>query len=123
MKKQLVISISALALIGSLAAPVFAASSTTTAGATVNAAGATVGANGSAALTLNDVSKDKPFGDNGVDQSKQPTDEDLAKLTDTQRDDLSARCDVIMKNSSNYDENTSFWCQAYSTWYKKMHPG
>lgn len=129
MHKQLVISISALALIGSLAAPVFAASSTTTAGA--NAAGsvttpaadanANVAANTSATLTVNDVSKDQPFGTITFDQTKSP-DELSTTLTADQQKELSQRCDVIDANKDMYDNNTQVWCMTYLEWWKKNHP-
>ena len=124
MKKQLVLSISALALIGSLAAPAFAAGTTATTGAAVPAAdaNANVAANSSTTLTVNDVTKDKPFGDIVIDQSKQPTDTDLAALTDAQKLELSNRCDVINSNMTNYNTDTSFWCKSYTDWYKKGHP-
>ena len=130
MKKQLVLSISALALIGSLAAPAFAAGTTATTGAAVSGsattpaadANANVAANSSTTLTVNDVTKDKPFGEIVIDQSKQPTDTDLAALTDAQKLELSNRCDVVNSNMTNYNTDTSFWCKSYTDWYKKGHP-
>ncbi len=130
MKKQLVISISALALIGSLAAPVFAASTTATVGAAASGsattpaadANANVAVNSSTTLTVNDVTKDKPFGPIIVDQSKQPTDTDLAALTDEQKLELNKRCDIVGNNAALYNNDTSVWCTAYIDWYKKSHP-
>ncbi|MEJ0011752.1 MAG: hypothetical protein WDM94_03810 [Bauldia sp.] len=130
MKKQLVLSISALALVGSLALPAFAASTTATTGATVNGtvttpaadANASVAANSSTTLTVNDVTKDKPFGDIVIDKTKQPADADLAALTDAQKLELNSRCDIINTNTANYDADTSFWCKSYADWYKKSHP-
>lgn len=130
MKKQLVISISALALIGSLAVPAIAASTSATVGAAVSGsattpaadANANVAANSSTTLTTSDVLKDKPFGEIAIDQTKQPTDADLAALSDAQKLELTNRCDIIMQNSANYDAATSFWCQSYTDWYKKNHP-
>ena len=130
MKKQLVMSISALALIGSLAAPAFAASATATVGAAAGTtvttpaadANANVAANSSTSFSTDNVTKDKPFGDIMVDQSKQPADADFAAMTDAQKQELNSRCDVVGKNANLYNNDTSLWCTTYLDWYKKAHP-
>jgi hypothetical protein len=130
MKKQLVISISALALIGALASPVLAANVGATVGATVSGqantpagdANANASSNSSTQLTTNEVTRDRPFGDITVDQSRQPNDADFAAMTDAQKQELNTRCDVIGQNAQMYNNDTSLWCKTYLDWYKKGHP-
>jgi hypothetical protein len=134
-KKQLILSISALALAAAFSLPATADDATTNAaaGATTgvnagaNAAGVGVDASTTAStsaastFTVDNVLKDKPFGDIVFDQSKTP-DEATMALTDPQRLELQQRCSVVIDNPNAYNNDTSTWCTSYLDWWKKNHP-
>ncbi|HVY19704.1 MAG TPA: hypothetical protein VHA70_06440 [Bauldia sp.] len=138
MKNHLVVSISALALAAALALPATAANVTGTlsgssdtatgagagdgtgAGAAVDAT-TTASTSASGSFTVDNVLKDKPFGDIAFDQSKTP-DEATMALSDAQKLEIQQRCDVVANNPNAYNNDTSVWCTTYLDWWKKNHP-
>jgi hypothetical protein len=133
MKTKLTASLSAIALAAALSLPAIAADNSTTVGAGVNAGvNATAGAAGvdasttastsaSGSFTVDNVTKDNPFGDITFDQSKTPEEGTMA-LTDAQRLEVEQRCDVVKNNPNAYNNDTSSWCMTYLDWWKKNHP-
>jgi hypothetical protein len=132
-KTHLTASLSAIALVAALALPAMAADSTTNAAAGVNAgvnAGAsaagvdattTASTSASGSFTVDNVTKDKPFGDITFDQSQTP-DQATMSLSDAQKQELQSRCDVIANNPTAYNNDTSSWCTTYLNWWKQNHP-
>jgi hypothetical protein len=131
-KTTLIASLSALALAAAVSLPAVA-DDTTNAAAGVNA-GVSAGANAagvdatttastsaSTQFTVDNVTKDKPFGDITFDQTKTP-DEATMALSDAQKQELQSRCDVVINNASVYNNDTSAWCTTYLDWWKKNHP-
>jgi len=73
-----------------------------------------------AALTLDQIDANKPFGDMSVDQTKSPADV-YAGLSVDQRVNLQARCDLIAKNPQQFG-TVPTWCITYLDWQRNNHP-
>jgi len=117
MRKYLVMA-GAVALAAAWTLPTYAAPPATS---TLNS-GATVGSKpSSAALSLEQMDRNQPFGDLNIDPTQQPADV-YARLNADQRTDLEARCNLIVPNADKFGPSVPTWCHNYLDWRKASYP-
>jgi len=75
----------------------------------------------SAALSLEQMDPNNPFGDLNIDQTKQPADV-YATLNADQRNNLETRCNLIVPNADKFGPRVPTWCRNYLDWRKAEQP-